>query len=68
MGGFYMQYLESKSSIDLMAGLRVPPQHRCQPQSHIIPGVVVGVSWEVEGIASPRGCPSPSTKLNLHRP
>ena len=66
MGGFYMQYLESKSSIDLMAGQGVPPQHRCQPQSHIIPVMVVGVSWEMEGIASPRG--PPTTKLNLHRP
>ena len=66
MGGFYMQYLESKSSIDLMAGLGGPPQRRCHPQSHIIPDVVVGVSWEMEGMASPRG--SPTTKLSLHRP
>jgi hypothetical protein len=49
MGGFYMQYLESKSSIDSRGSQIAPPWHRLQSQSHVILRFG-GVFFEKEGI------------------
>ena len=49
MGGFYMQYLESKLCIDSWEDLLACPCRCGRPGSHVIP-VMVGCFFEEEGI------------------